>query len=107
MGTDDRNRRLEPKIGVQHALFRVSRGYCYRPACPHPVLRRGDDGQPVVDVQIAHIYAASDNGPRGRPDLTVEERRAFSNLILLCGVHHQLVDKRENYETYPAPLLLA
>jgi 5-methylcytosine-specific restriction endonuclease McrA len=49
---------------------------------------------------ICHIYAAADNGPRGKPDLTEEEKNSFANLILLCGHHHPKVDKQ--WPTYPA-----
>jgi thioredoxin-like negative regulator of GroEL len=55
--------------------------------------------------QICHIYAASDNGPRGKPRLTATERNSPENLILMCGHHHPLVDKQ--WETYPADLLKA
>lgn len=53
--------------------------------------------------QICHIYAASDDGPRGKSGLTDEERNAPENLILMCGYHHPLVDRQ--WETYPADLL--
>jgi DNA-binding transcriptional LysR family regulator len=55
--------------------------------------------------QICYIYAASDDGPRGKPGLTAAERNSPDNLILMCGHHHPLVDKQ--WETYPAQLLKA
>ncbi len=42
----------------------------------------------AVVAQICHIYAASDNGPRGKPGLTATERNSPDNLILMCGHHH-------------------
>ena len=55
--------------------------------------------------RFVHIYAASDNGPRGKPGLTAAERNSPDNLVLMCGHHHPLVDKQ--WETYPADLLKA
>jgi hypothetical protein len=53
---------------------------------------------------IAHIYASSDNGPRGNLSLTNKQRNSPENLILLCGHHHPIVDTQ--HETYPASMLL-
>jgi hypothetical protein len=46
----------------------------------------GEDG--ILVGEIAHIEAAMPDGPRFRKEMTNEERRAFANLLLLCGVHH-------------------
>ena len=58
----------------------------------------------AVIGHICHIYAVSDNGPRGNPSLTEEQRNAPSNLILMCGHHHPLVDKQ--FANYPADKLI-
>jgi hypothetical protein len=47
----------------------------------------------VSNLQIAHIRAAERGGPRYVANMTDEQRRAFSNLILLCKAHHDIVDK--------------
>lgn len=87
-------------------LFGASGNQCAFPGCTNPVIV---PGTPVSDAavvaQICHIYAASDNGPRGKPGLTAAERNAPNNLILMCGHHHPQVDKQ--WETYPADLLKA
>ncbi|WP_442542589.1 hypothetical protein ACSBOX_11605 [Arthrobacter sp. KN11-1C] len=75
------------------ALFTLSGTTCYFPDCPRSVVTFIDD-EPFTEVQIAHIRAASSDGPRYDPDMTDDERRAFANLILLCTPHHELVDKR-------------
>src|SRR5581483_7189086 len=46
----------------------------------------------------------SPNGPRYDVDQTPAERHGFANLILLCAVHHRLVDSE--VENYPASRLL-
>jgi len=39
-----------------------------------------------------HIVARKDDGPRGTSDLSAEQRDKYSNLILLCAVHHKIID---------------
>ena len=38
--------------------------------------------------------------------MTLEERNSFSNLILLCDLHHGKVDKKANEGQYPVDLLV-
>jgi hypothetical protein len=87
-------------------LFGASGNQCACPGCTNPIIA---PGTPLSDAavvgQICHIYAASDDGPRGKPGLTAAERNGPENLILMCGHHHPLVDKQ--WETYPADLLRA
>lgn len=86
------------------ALAVLSRGSCYFPGCERPVIVMLDD-EPYVDVQIAHIYDAN-VGNRHDPNMTDDQRRDFSNLILLCKPHHNLVDKRHP-DRFPAQVLRA
>jgi hypothetical protein len=53
----------------------------------------------------AHIYALSDDGPRGKQGLTEQQRNHQSNLLLLCPTHHTVVDSQ--HESYPASTLLS
>jgi hypothetical protein len=50
-----------------------------------------DDG--VVVGRICHIRAARAGGPRYDATLSPAERHAFENLLLLCGPHHDTIDK--------------
>lgn len=85
-------------------LFGRSGNQCAHPDCANPVIVQGTEASDdAVLAQICHIYAASDNGPRGNPDLTDEERNSPDNLILLCGFHHPMVDTQ--FQDYPAELL--
>lgn len=52
---------------------------------------------------MAHIFAASDDGPRGNSALSEAERGAYENLILLCAICHTLIDKAPN--DYPDTLI--
>ena len=85
------------------ALAAFSKGTCYFPGCTRPVIVLVD-GEPYVDVQIAHIHDA-EVGNRYDPSMSNDERRTFSNLILLCKPHHDLVDKRHPADFAPQQLL--
>lgn len=81
-------------------LYARSGNRCAFPDCHIALVpeARGDDQ--VVLGEAAHIVAESDKGPRGRSELTLEQRNLASNRILLCARHHQLIDaKPETYTT--------
>jgi hypothetical protein len=42
--------------------------------------------------EACHIVGDSRKGPRGLSKLTDEQRDKYNNLILLCSVHHKIVD---------------
>jgi hypothetical protein len=58
----------------------------------------------VVIGEEAHIVAQSVRGPRGKSPLSPEQRDAYSNLVLLCPTHHNLVDSDE--DAFPVARLL-
>jgi hypothetical protein len=45
-----------------------------------------------VSGEVAHIRAKSSGGPRYDQGQSAQERDAFDNLLLLCPLHHQIVD---------------
>lgn len=53
---------------------------------------------------IAHIIADEPGGPRGDEFLSPKLKQDISNLMLLCDVHHRLVDKQD-IEGHPVELL--
>ncbi|MDP2131136.1 MAG: hypothetical protein U1E13_03165 [Methylophilaceae bacterium] len=55
-------------------------------------------------AEMAHVFAATDGGPRSNPKLSLDERGAFENLILLCVACHTIIDKAPN--EYPDHLIL-
>jgi hypothetical protein len=57
----------------------------------------------VVTGEMAHIVAASSQGPRGRVPLNEDELNRAENLILLCEHHHKIVDSRPR--TYTVEVL--
>lgn len=77
--------------GTHAALMSLCRGFCYWPGCEEPVTRFVD-GEHILNLEIAHIRAVSSGGKRFDPELSLDEKNAFSNLLLLCKVHHVRVD---------------
>jgi len=86
-------------------LFAMSRNQCAHPDCTQPVIEpKTKVSDALVVGQIAHIYALSDDGPRGCKTMTEKERNMPDNLMLFCPTHHVVVDGQ--HQTYPAVLLL-
>jgi hypothetical protein len=54
--------------------------------------------------EMAHVFSASDEGPRANRILSEAERGAYENLIILCPKCHTIIDKAE--QEYPGSLLL-
>lgn len=77
-----------PTLAVIKRLFALSRNKCTFSGCEAPIVE--DSG--TVTGEICHIKAASPGGPRYDPMQSESERHAASNLLLLCGRHHTLID---------------
>ncbi|RZK01769.1 MAG: hypothetical protein EOO43_23880, partial [Flavobacterium sp.] len=56
-----------------------------------------DDAAIVGDE--AHIVAREVDGPRGQSTLTADERDKYNNLVLMCKIHHKVIDDQENTYT--------
>jgi hypothetical protein len=87
----------------QNLLYSRSGGRCA--FCRRPLIADGSShGGPVILGEMAHIVAERPNGPRGNSPLTPEQRNSYENLVLLCNIHHQLID--DVPRTYPVEKLL-
>ena len=75
-------------------LFAVSQNRCAFPKCPIPA----HDGNSVL-VQVCHIEGDKPGSARYRAEQPDRERHGFSNLILLCGPHHKIIDDDEGSYT--------
>lgn len=85
-------------------LFGLSGNQCAHPKCTNNVIEPAtEESNAAVIAQICHIYAISDDGPRGKAGLTNKELNSPENLILLCPTHHTMVDNQ--FETYSAEML--
>lgn len=85
-------------------LWGRSGNRCALPSCRKVLVEdetETDDASIVGDE--AHIVAREEDGPRGISPLTAEERDKFGNLILLCKIHHKLIDDQPT--TYTVDIL--
>lgn len=60
------------------------------------------DDESVVGDEC-HILSGAPNGPRHDPSMPIDKVDDVANLMLLCKVHHKMVD--DLYETYTVVLL--
>jgi hypothetical protein len=92
-----------PDKQTQRRLFAASAGYCQNPQCSRELFIDYPD-KSINVAEMAHIFAARDEGPRGNAALSKKERGAFENLIMLCSLCHTIVDKVPS--AYPDHLML-
>lgn len=87
-------KRLDPTPTTLRKLYLASGGVCAMPGCD----KRLNKANGAWIGTVAHIVSAEDNGPRADPSMSAEEKRAFSNLMLLCADHGRWIDDRETGE---------
>jgi hypothetical protein len=71
-------------------LFALSRNRCAYPKCETPIVHSSG----TITGEVCHIKAQSTGGPRFDSKQSDEARHSFENLLLLCSVHHRIVDDR-------------
>lgn len=80
-------------LKTRKMLWGRSGNRCALPTCRRELVEdesETDDASIVGDE--AHIVAREEDGPRGKSELTPEQRDKYQNLILMCKVHHKLID---------------
>lgn len=92
-----------PSAHTQRKLFAASGGYCQNPGCARELFIDFPE-KPIHIAEMAHVFAANDDGPRANNLLTPEERGAYENLILLCATCHTIIDKAPM--VFPDPVIL-
>lgn len=70
-------------------LFAVSGNHCAFPKCPTPLV---DPKSGSIVGEICHIKGEKMDAPRHDKHQSDKERHGFDNLLLLCNVHHKIVD---------------
>ena len=90
--------RPEPTPATKTRIHIEFRGFCYYPLCRTPSAM----GRSVVSI-VAHICVRNEGGPRFNPALDDRAVNDDSNLIVLCGPHHKIVD--EHPDEYTAEIL--
>ncbi|HIF9075593.1 TPA: hypothetical protein ACX6NV_000418 [Photobacterium damselae] len=89
-------KRLQPDRDTLRRLYSLSGNQCAFPGCNRPMFN--EEGNFVG--QICHIEAALPEGERFNKFMTNEDRRAFSNLMLMCYDHHIETDKVDQYPVW-------
>lgn len=103
--SDDMNSekgRANPDAQTKLRLFSDAAGHCQRPGCRRPLF----SDEKAIDYHIAemaHIFAATDGGPRTKEELDDADRAKYENLILLCPSCHTEIDKAP--ESFPDTLI--
>lgn len=84
-------------------LIGAGAGHCYRPECATGFLwHELENGTAIKLAEVAHIVAASEEGPRGSEQIEEPELVAFENLMLLCPTCHLIVDRAPEVFTVDA-----
>jgi DNA-binding transcriptional ArsR family regulator len=86
-------KRLPPKTKTLRELYLKSGNQCAFPEC-HSLMV---DDEGVFIGQVCHIEAAEEGGERFNGKQTNEDRRAFSNLMLMCYENHQVTNDIKKY----------
>lgn len=85
---------------AQRAAYR-----CAFPGCNRLTIGPGEKADEIENTgKAAHIYAASEYGPRGQGTLTPDQLRAITNGIWMCGHHADLIDKNTG-KRFPVAVL--
>jgi len=90
-----------PSVATVKRLFAVSGNRCAFPGCALPLV---DEASGKVTGRVCHIKADSPGGPRYDPEQHSKERHGFANLVLMCPLHHDVIDG--DVETYTVERLL-
>lgn len=83
-------------LKTQKMLWGRAAARCAFPECRrHLVEDVSETDDPTLVGENCHIVAEKDDGPRGDPDMSIEDRNRYGNLILLCNIHHKIIDDQE------------
>ncbi|AUJ72419.1 HNH endonuclease [Pseudoalteromonas sp. NC201] len=91
-------------LKTQKMLWGRAASRCAFPDCRKELVfdSTQTDDESIVG-EACHIVAKSADGPRGESPLTSEQRDKYNNLLLLCNIHHKVID--DQYLHYTIDLL--
>lgn len=90
------NGRVPLSAPAQRYLWALSGGHCANPACRVYLFGDADDLK-LNFGELAHIIAASDQGPRADTALSACGRADVDNIVLLCANCHTQVDRAPGF----------
>lgn len=80
-------------------LWGRAAGRCSHPDCRMDVFfDESEADTPTMVGENCHIISESDGGPRSDPTVPLDQKNAYSNLILMCRNHHKIIDDPTNGE---------
>ncbi len=85
-----------PSTKTIKKLFALSGNKCAFPKCSMSLV---DEDSGSVVAEICHIKARNLDGARYDATQTDKQRNAFENLILMCPIHHKIIDDDEESST--------
>lgn len=86
------NQSSGPSVATIKRLFAVSGNECAFSKCTVPLV---DQASGKVTGRICHIKGRKPGSPRYDPKQADAERHAFDNLLLMCPIHHDVIDADE------------
>lgn len=90
-------KRLTPKPEVLRELYLLSGNNCAMLNCKNVII----DSMGVVVGHICHIEATMPDGSRFNADMSNNDCRALSNLVLMCAGHHLQIDSKKYEAKWP------
>lgn len=80
-------------LKTQKMLWGRAAARCAFPECRRALVEDvTETDDPTLVGENCHIVAEKGDGPRGNPAMMVDDRNRYGNLILLCNVHHKIID---------------
>src|SRR5262245_31231823 len=74
-------------------LWGRAAGRCSKPDCRRDLYEsETETDDPSLVGENCHIVAEGNDGPRANPKMPIEQRNRYANLILLCRIHHKIID---------------
>ncbi len=94
--------RKAPSYNVRAMLWARAAGRCQYTGCNRSLIGDLLSGSPNANLAaIAHIIADSKDGPRGDETLSPQLATDINNLMLLCDVHHRVIDSHDRVHDHP------
>lgn len=100
------NRGPDPSVTTLLMLCARAGGRCEFDGCNRVLFRDDITLHEFNDTNVAHIVAASPDGPRGDPKRSHELSDKIENLMLVCLEHHKLIDSKKLVSLYPEERLV-
>lgn len=87
-------------LKTQKILWGKAAAHCSMPDCRRRLVEDiSETDDPTLVGENCHIVAEKDGGPRANATMPVDDRNRYANLVLLCNVHHKIIDDNETVWT--------